>query len=232
MSRTGILISGALAVILLVIAVFVFRGCPAKPVPIVIPDTLPDSTLIQERPTAPHTVIQKITKHQVAPKVTVSRGTPDTSLVRRFAAAVAQADSLRRSYQRLKDSLAQAGEPIPPPPALPSILPSVGGTYTADGTFTLWMSKSDGAIMRTTAKLRPNFAFVAGVDHATEKQPAFYEDRWWLRTGRKVVHCGPVTGVMAVGGYALAPKDEHGSRNRWSSAAIAGVLTVVGCLAG
>jgi hypothetical protein len=226
MSRTGILISGALAVILLVIAVFVFRGCPAKPVPIVIPDTLPDSTLIQERPTAPHTVIQKITKHQVAPKVTVSRGTPDTSLVRRFAAAVAQADSLRRSYQRLKDSLAQAGEPIPPPPALPSILPSVGGTYTADGTFTLWMSKSDGAILRATAKLRPNFAFVAGVDHATELQPAFYEDRAWLRTIRQVKKCAPPTGGGALVGALVNPRD------RLLGAAVGGLGVLVGCLAG
>jgi hypothetical protein len=202
------------------------RACRDDPVPIVTPDTLPDQVLEEQRPKPPTTLPQKIVKHGVKPRVTTSQGKPDTLLVRRFAAAVALADSLRRSYTSLRDSLEAAGEPAPPPPALPSILPAAWGQYRDNGEFTLWMSRSDGAILRATAKLRPNFSFVAGVDQTTTHQPAFYEDRAWVRTLRQLKKCGPPAGVVA-GVGAITNADD-----RLLGAVIAGGATLVGCLVG
>jgi hypothetical protein len=219
-SRIGWLVLGLAAVILLALGVWLYRGLTSDEPPAIIGqiDTLPDTVITRERPKPPKTFSQKITKHRVPARVTISRGTPDTSLVRRFAAAVALADSLRRS----NDSLREAGQP---PLPLPSILPSAWGQYDGD-RFTIWMSRSDGAVMRATAKLHPRWSFVAGVDKASEKVPIFTEERAWVRTIRQVKKCAPPAGLVAGVGALVNPQD------RALGAAIGGIATLIGCLAG
>lgn len=205
-------------VLLVSLALFGLRSCPPQnPANSVTPDTIPDEQVVRERPKPPTSIPQRIAKGSVTPQVVVSRGTPDTLLVRRFAAMVRLADSLRRS----NDSLRQiGGRPVP----LPSVLPAVWGEYRSDN-FRVWFSRSDGSVLRATAKLKPNWSFRSGMDSVSEKMPQFYQDRAWLRTLRQVKKCAPATGVMA-GVGALVGQD------RLLTAAVTGGATLVGCLVG
>lgn len=210
------------AIVFGVAAWFVFGGSCRQPDPVINiqPDTIPDEVIVKERPKPPKSIPQKITTQRVKPKKAVSRGTPDTLHIRHFAAVAVLTDSIRR----LNDSLQKLGEP--PIPLPPSILPPAWGQYREDGRFSLWMSRSDGSVMRTTARLKPNWSFVAGIDPASRREVQFYQDRAWLRTLRQIKKCAPVTGVMTGVGALFSRED------RLLAAAIAGGTTLIGCLVG
>lgn len=231
MRRTaGFLLVGA--VLLGVGAGLVLRDCrPDQPPSAEGPvDTLPDTAVVAHRPKpGKPNLTTRILSHRVAPRVAVSAGIPDTSLVRRFAQAVNEAESLRVVADSLKQRIAQGDQTaviaFNHQPKPKRVLPPVAGKYSGK-ELTLWLSRSDGSLMRATARLRPRWEFYTGMDAGSDTLPIFTADRWYVRLVRQTVHCAPPAGVMAgVGALVHA-------ENRLLGAAIVGGATLLGCLSG
>ena len=178
-------------------------------------DTVADTILVASRPKIVTRWRDRIIVKTVPGRVTMSAGVPDTAWAMRYARAAIRADSIRRSTG-LRDSLARAHDPI---------LPPASGRYDGS-TLTLWLTRSDGSLMRATAKLKPRWEFFAGTDGGTDTLPLFRSDRWFVRLAREAVHCAPPTGVMAGLGALVYSED------RVLGSLVAGGATLVGCLAG
>ena len=223
--RPGLVLAGIVAVVVLCLVVLVRAGCRKDEGPVITgTDTLPDSTLVKERPKPPATFGQKIVRHRVPSRITVSRGTPDTVRAMLWADAAHEADSLRRLVDSLRrgDSTDQARASRVPPPK--KLLPPVAGRYQGN-KLTLWLTRSDGSLLRATAKLRPNFEFYSGQSRETDTFPDFSEDRFWVRALRETAGCLPRAGL--VGGAGALVSGEEWKRN----GLIAAGAALVGCLA-
>ena len=198
--------------------VLVLRGCGAEPDGPLIEgrvDTVPDTIMVASRPKIVTRWRDRIIVKTVPSRVTVSQGYPDTVWAMRYAQAAIRADSLRRMRER-GDSVSRGHAPI---------LPPASGRYDGS-TLTLWLTRSDGSLMRATAKLKPRWEFFAGTDGGTDTLPLFRSDRWFVRLVRETVKCAPPTGVMAGLGALVHTED------RVLGAVVAGGATLVGCLAG
>jgi hypothetical protein len=191
------------------------HGCRKQDGPLIVGrvDTVPDTVLVASRPIIKTRFVDRIIIKTVPAKVTVSEGVPDTALALRYARRALAADSIRRAKQR-GDSVARQPGPI---------LPPVAGTY--DGKhLSLWLTRSDGSLMRATAKLKPRAWFWSGYDAGSDSLPIFRSDRWYTRWARRTPRCGlrsaPVAGLGA-----LADKE-----NRVRGALISGVAALLSCV--
>ena len=174
-----------------------------------------DTVLIASRPQVVTRWRDRIIVKTVPARVAVSEGVPDTAWAMRYARSAIRADSIRRAQAR-GDSIARLPGPI---------LPPATGHY--DGSeLTLWLTRSDGSLMRATARLKPRFSFYAGTDAGSDTLPIFQSDRWFVRLARQTVKCAPSVGVIAVLGALVHPND------RVLGAVGIGSAALVGCLSG
>jgi hypothetical protein len=193
----------ALAVSLVLVAGLILRACTER-APVHPPIVLrPDSVVLRQRPTPkPPSGLGRIARHRVPVTRRETAGTPDTANAGRYARRVFEAESLRAVIRRLRahDSTGAADRVAATAP--PAMLPPVAGTY--DGhRLDLWLTRSNGAVMLATVKLRPRWSFVAGAAGLSDTVPLVTEDRWWLRTARHAVHCAPAAAVLALAGALL-----------------------------
>lgn len=213
---------GLVLVIVGGLILLIMRSC-ATPPPSGPALVRPDTVVLAGRPVpGPVKWHTKFVERPVPASSTVTAGTPDTALARKYARAVAAADAYRDTLRAMR----ARGDTAPPPLPPPAVLPTVAGEYghTKGDSLILWATRSDGSVMRAAARLRPRFKFTMGMDDAPV--PRFTEDRAWVRTWRQTKHCALPSLVMAVVGAVAAP-DQRGT-----GAAVAGGATLVGCLAG
>ncbi len=211
----------------LVLAIWlVARGCAGGPdVPRETPPVavVPDRVAVRDRPTtAPPKVLERIVSRPVVVVRQVSVGTPDTLRARAYARKVFEAESLRVVIRRLRDAgqMARADSVLRETPA--PILPPVSGRY--DGhRLTLWLTQSNGAVMRATARVKPRWSFVAGAGGLSDTLPLVRGDRWWVRQVRELPGCLPATALGAGGGALVAEDALQG-------AIVGGVALLVACL--
>lgn len=185
-------------------------------------DTVPDTVLVASRPKIVTRWRERIVIKTVPAQVTLSEGVPDTAWAMRYARAAIRSDSLRRASSAQSDS-ARLARIHSDSAARQPILPPASGTYDGS-TLRLYLTRSDGSLMRATAKLKPRFAFFAGTDGGSDTLPRFQSDRWFVRLGRQSVKCAPPVGVMAGLGALVHTED------RLLGAAVTGGATLVGCL--
>lgn len=178
-------------------------------------DTVADTILVQSRPQILTKWRDRIVTKQVPVRVVVSQGYPDTAFAMRYARAALASDSARRA-RASGDSVARLPQ---------AILPTVSGRYSGS-TLDLWLTRSDGSLLRATAKLKPRFAFFSGADKGSDTLPIFQSDRAWVRTLRQAGKCAPAAGVVAGVGALVNPQD------RALAAIIGGASTLLGCLIG
>ncbi len=194
------------------LALVLVRSCgprPTQPEIIGKVDTVPDTVIVRSRPRIVVKWRDRIVTKTVPVRVAVSEGTPDTMYALRYALQALAADSARRA--RIEGHT--------------PILPPASGTY--DGKrLTLWLTRSDGSLMKATANLKPKFSFFAGYDKGSDTLPIFQTDRWFIRLGKQTVKCAPPAAVMAGVGALVHNEDA------WLGAAIMGGATLVGCLIG
>ncbi len=210
-----------LAVLVLTIWL-VARGCArSEDVPRETPAVVavPDRVAVRDRPRpAPPKFIERIVTRPVVVVREVSVGTPDTLRARAYARKVFEAESLRAVIRRLRaagDDSTVVAMPAP-------ILPPVSGRY--DGRrLTLWLTQSNGAVMRATARVKPRWSFVAGHGGLSDTLPLVRGDRWWVRQVREVPGCLPAT-ALGAGGGALVADDAL------AGAAFGGLALLVACL--
>jgi hypothetical protein len=234
---------GAAALVLLLLAVLVLRGCdwfdsdegPAEtdgPVTVV-----PDSVIDRGRPTTRRDLGDRIVRARAKPKVQVTDTHRDTARSERYAAMADTARELRQ----LRDSLARAkaaGDTSAHPERVPqprAVLPPVQGVL--DGRrITLWGVKSDGNKARAMARLglfRPRVQFVMGMDAASDSIPVIDYDRWYVALVRQGWRCLPRSVVLGGGlGAAAAPRGAGGQRDRLGGAVLGAGLILLGCIVG
>ncbi len=210
----------ALGLVGLALVAIVARGC--APGTATGPTVVTDTVVLAGRPiTGPVRWRDRIVRVRVKGETRVTEAAPDTAVARKYAQAVQAAEAYRDSLKAMK----ARGDTSTPPKAPRAILPPITGTYDGD-SLRLWAARSDGQVMRAAARLRPHFSFAMGYDVESERAPVFMEDRAWLRTVRQAKKCAAPTGVMAGVGALVHQQD------RVEGAVIAGLATLVGCLAG
>jgi hypothetical protein len=205
------------------VGVLFLRSCdaeddgPAITGPVTV---VPDTVLLPGRPMpGPIRWRDRLVEGTVAGGVAVSEGTPDTSYVRRFTAAAAEAEAYRDTLRAMR----ARGDTNPPPRKPKAILPTVTVKY--DGRWArVWATRSDGSLLLDTARIRPTWRVEMGYDRGTDTLPRFVADRWFVRLGRDAWRCKwKVTGSSGLG--ALADTDQP-----LRGAMLAGGAALVGCL--
>jgi len=202
-----------------------------------VPDTVADEVLVEAKPDPGRAggIGRRLTTHAVgAERQRVSRGTPDTALVRRYAQAVADSrrwkaerDSMVRAARAAGDSArADSLERAPSTDSTGNRLPPVAGKY--DGKrLALTLSRADGSILEATAKLAPHWEFSAGQGGASDTLVLWREDRWWARQARELGGCAWRAGAPVAGLAAAVSDAEDRARN----AVIGGLVALGACLA-
>lgn len=197
----------------------------------------PDSVILRDRPTTARPLKRRLTTYRAKPTIAESEGRPDTAIARKYAAAVARADSLADSLARVTQRRA-AGDTSAHPelvPSPPRILPPAQG-HLERGKIMVWGTRSDGSVGRATARLgpfHPRVDFVMGMDEKSDSIPVIDVDRWFVALGRQGLRCLPRAVVVGGGGGALvAPVNQQGRRDRLEAALLGSGLVLVGCLLG
>jgi hypothetical protein len=187
--------------------------------------TVPDTAITADRPKPAMKLPERIFRRRVPPKVQVTAGRPDSTRIRAFAAKVRENDSLRAEIRALQARQA-AGDTAADPSSvrLPTpVLPPTWGSY--DGRTLRWsITRSDGSIMRATARVRPRFDFMAGLTAGTDTIPEVREDRWLTAAAKAVPRCA-AKALPFAGGGAIADRED-----RLRGAVVAGTAALLGCV--
>lgn len=186
-------------------------------------DTIPDTTAMQQRPETTTTRLQRIVKRTVKGHVSLSQGTPDTALARKFADAVSEAARWRDSVAKLN---AKGDTTTPRPPKPKVILPTTWG-HVRDGRLQLGLTRSDGSVLNETVKAAGHIEWYTGYDRGSDTLPVIRADRWFVRAARQTVKCAPRAALLG-GGAGAATDTEKPLRGAIRGA----VFTLAGCLIG
>jgi hypothetical protein len=183
--------------------------------------TQPTAVVLKDRPVpGPVRWRTAVVSHPVPSANTATQGTPDTARVRAFARAVFTAESLRAVIARLTPGDTTTVDTS----AISKGLPPIAGRYTGRD-LTLWISRADGSVLRSTARLRPHWEFQASQGDQLDTVPSYREDRWWLRTAREAAGCLPRGALLGGAGWLADPHD------RTRGALLAATAGILGCLA-
>jgi hypothetical protein len=219
-SRLPWLIVLGLTLLLIIILVHGWLGHPEIPVVSPPPDTVSNTQATAHRPSEkPPSLAGRIKTKSVGVAREVSSGTPDTAYARHYARKVFEAESLRAVLARIRR---EGGDTNTVAVAV-GVLPPVAGRY--DGKhLRLWLTESNGRVLKATARLRPHFEFRAGLGGLSDTVPVMREDRWWLRQARETLGCLPAASAVALAGALL--DRTHTVR----TASVGGVLALAACL--